>query len=42
MNPEMKTSLARRTFLSQTGLSIGACALSSLLARDSQASELNP
>ena len=42
MNLEMKTSLARRTFLSQSGLSIGAGALSSLLSRDSQASELNP
>ena len=42
MHSEIKTSLARRTFLSQSGLSLGTCALSSLLARDSQASELNP
>ena len=42
MHSEIKTSLARRTFLSQSGLSLGTCAQSSLLARDSQASELNP
>jgi len=36
-----KMSATRRTFLSQSGLSIGACALTSLLARDSAASGLN-
>ena len=34
--------LNRRSFLSQTGLGFGACALSSLLAGDGAASELNP
>ena len=38
----LQDMLNRRSFLSQTGLGFGACALSSLLAGDGAASELNP
>ena len=38
----LQDRLNRRSFLSQAGLGFGACALSSLLAGDGAASELNP
>jgi hypothetical protein len=44
MNSEqqLQDGLNRRNFLSKSGLGFGACALSSLLAGDTAASELNP